>query len=401
MELLLTPEEEAFREEVREFLDTEMTDNVREAGRLTVGPVSPFDGTMEWNRILAKKGWIAPAWPVEYGGTGWTPMQRYIFDVECQMAHVPRLYQMGLRMVGPVLQKFGTDEQKSKYLPRILSGDDVWCQGYSEPGSGSDLASLQCKAVADGDDYVINGTKIWTTGAHVANMIFCLVRTSSEGKKQDGISFLVFSMETPGITVEPIITMAGDHEVNQTFFDDVRVPKSSLVGKENEGWTVAKYLLQFERGGATYSPTVFGLIERLRKLAAEEHTGTGMRLIDDPSFAAKLADIESQTMALEVYEKRTISSITLGGNPGFASSVMKLRGSETLQDVSKLAAEAIAYYGAPYQPELRKPFNNAVPIMPDRAVGVMNRHLNNRAATIYAGSSEIQRTILSKGELGL
>jgi len=401
MDLLLTPEEEAFREEVRDFLDTAMTDNVKEAARLTVGPISPFDGSMEWYRILHKKGWIAPAWPVEHGGPGWNAMQRYIWDVECQTVGVPRLYHMGLKMIGPVIQKFGTPEQQAKYLPRILSGDDVWCQGYSEPGSGSDLASLQCKAVSDGDDYIINGTKIWTTGAHVANMIFCLVRTSNEGKKQDGISFIVFPMDTPGVSVEPIITMAGDHEVNQTFFDDVRVPKANLMGRENEGWTVAKYLLEFERGGQAYSPMLFGQIKKVREIANAEHSGTGQRLIDDPTFAAKLADMESRSMALEIYEKQTMSALSAGANPGFAASAMKLRGSETLQDISVLAAEAIAYYGAPYQPELRKPFNNAVPIMPDHAVGVMNRNLNNRAATIYAGSSEVQRSIMAKGVLGL
>jgi len=401
MDLLLTPDEEAFREEVRDFLDTAMTDSVKESARLTAGLFSPHEGALEWQRILHKKGWAAPSWPVEHGGPGWNTMQRYIWDVECQTVGVPRLFPMGLKMVAPAIQKFGTPEQKAKYLPRILSGEDFWCQGYSEPGAGSDLASLQCKAVSDGDDYIINGTKMWTSCAHLADMIFCLVRTSSEGKKQDGISFIVFPMDTPGISVEPIITMAGDHEVNQTFFDDVRVPKANLIGRENEGWTVAKYLLEFERGGQAFSPMLFGQIRRLRGIAGAEHSGTGERLIENPGFAARLADLESLAMALEIYEKRTMSALSAGGNPGFAASAMKLRSSEILQGVSALAAEALGYYSAPYQPELLTPFNNAEPIAPDHAVGVVNKHLNNRAATIYAGSSEVQRTILAKGVLGL
>ena len=235
MDLSLTPEEEAFRSEVRDFLDTAMTENAKEAGRLTAGVVSDFEGSMDWYRALSKKGWIAPFWPVEHGGTGWTPMQRYIFDSECQRASTPRLFAMGVRMVAPVIMKFGTPEQKEAYLPKIHGGEHIWCQGYSEPGSGSDLASLQCRADRDGDDYVINGTKIWTTGAHHANMMFCLVRTSKEGKPQQGITFIVFPMDLPGIKVDPILTMSGDHEVNQVFFDDVRVPVANRIGPENEG----------------------------------------------------------------------------------------------------------------------------------------------------------------------
>jgi len=401
MDLSLTPEEEAFRSEVRDFLDTAMTENAKEAGRLTAGVVSDFEGSMDWYRALSKKGWIAPFWPVEHGGTGWTPMQRYIFDSECQRASTPRLFAMGVRMVAPVIMKFGTPEQKEAYLPKIHGGEHIWCQGYSEPGSGSDLASLQCRADRDGDDYVINGTKIWTTGAHHANMMFCLVRTSKEGKPQQGITFIVFPMDLPGIKVDPILTMSGDHEVNQVFFDDVRVPVANRIGPENEGWTVAKYLLEFERGGSAYSPSLHAMLEKLKKIAAEEPAGNGEALIRDADFRTRLADLEAQVVALEFFEKKTMSALTTGQNPGAASSIMKLRGSECLQATAAMTVEAISYYANPYEPETRTPFSNAIPVGPDHSVGVMAKHLNSRAATIYAGASEVQRNIMAKLVLGL
>jgi len=401
MDLSLTPEEEAFRSEVRDFLDTAMTENAKEAGRLTAGVVSDFEGSMDWYRALSKKGWIAPFWPVEHGGTGWTPMQRYIFDSECQRASTPRLFAMGVRMVAPVIMKFGTPEQKEAYLPKIHGGEHIWCQGYSEPGSGSDLASLQCRADRDGDDYVINGTKIWTTGAHHANMMFCLVRTSKEGKPQQGITFIVFPMDLPGIKVDPILTMSGDHEVNQVFFDDVRVPVANRIGPENEGWTVAKYLLEFERGGSAYSPSLHAMLEKLKKIAAAEPAGNGEALIQDADFRSRLADLEAQVVALEFFEKKTMSALTTGQNPGAASSIMKLRGSECLQATAAMTVEAISYYANPYEPETRTPFSNAIPVGPDHSVGVMAKHLNSRAATIYAGASEVQRNIMAKLVLGL
>lgn len=401
MDLSLTPEEEAFRSEVRDFLDTAMTENAKEAGRLTAGVVSDFEGSMDWYRALSKKGWIAPFWPVEHGGTGWTPMQRYIFDSECQRASTPRLFAMGVRMVAPVIMKFGTPEQKEAYLPKIHGGEHIWCQGYSEPGSGSDLASLQCRADRDGDDYVINGTKIWTTGAHHANMMFCLVRTSKEGKPQQGITFIVFPMDLPGIKVDPILTMSGDHEVNQVFFDDVRVPVANRIGPENEGWTVAKYLLEFERGGSAYSPSLHAMLEKLKKIAAEEPAGNGEALIQDADFRSRLADLEAQVVALEFFEKKTMSALTTGQNPGAASSIMKLRGSECLQATAAMTVEAISYYANPYEPETRTPFSNAIPVGPNHSVGVMAKHLNSRAATIYAGASEVQRNIMAKLVLGL
>jgi len=401
MDLALSSEESAFQEEVRQFLDDTMTDAIRECGRLTGGVFSDFTQSRRWHEVLADKGWIAPAWPKEYGGPGWSVMQRYIYDTECSRAGTPSLFSMGIRMVGPVIMRFGRQDQKDHYLPRILSGTDVWCQGYSEPGSGSDLASLQCRAVRDGNDYVINGTKIWTTGAQYANAMFCLVRTSTEGKQQQGISFVLIDMATPGIKIEPIITMAGDHEVNQVFFDDVRVPVSNRVGEENQGWTVAKYLLEFERGGAGYAPRLQAALARLRQIAEIEPCSEGGTLIEEPQFRHRLAAAEAEATALEITEKRVNSALNSGQNPGAASSMFKLKGSETLQQISELAVEALGYYAAPFQPEARVPGKNIAPIGPDHGVTLVPKMLNNRAATIYAGSSEVQRNIIAKLVLGL
>ncbi|MDP6830906.1 MAG: acyl-CoA dehydrogenase family protein [Alphaproteobacteria bacterium] len=400
MDMEMTAADAAFRDEVRVFFDEKLTPDMREASNLTSGVFAEFDIGHRWHKTLHEKGWIAPAWPEEHGGTGWTPMQRYIYDSEAGAAGAPRLFSMGLRMVGPVVMKFGTDEQKNFYLPRIRAGDDVWCQGYSEPGSGSDLASLQCRAVVDGDDYVVNGTKIWTTGAQHATRMFCLVRTSTEGKPQEGISFILIDMNTPGITIEPIITLAGDHEVNQVFLDDVRVPIANRVGPENEGWTVAKYLLEFERGGAAYATVLEAALEKLRAIAEAERKDGG-RLIDDEAFAGKLAALEVRQMAVQATEHRIMSDIAQRGRPGPASSIMKVLGSENNQLISELAVEATQYYAAPYQPEARVPGNNVEPVGPEKSVPVMPKYLNFRAATIYAGSSEVQRNIMAKLVLGL
>jgi len=400
MHLEMSQEDLAFRGEVRQFLDEKLTDDMREAGHLTSGVFAEFAVGQRWHKALHERGWIAQGWPVEYGGTGWTPMQRYIYDTEANRVGAPRLFIMGLRMVGPVIMKFGRQDQKDYYLPRIRSGEDVWCQGYSEPGSGSDLASLQCRAISDGDDYIINGTKIWTTGAQHANRMFCLVRTSTEGKPQEGISFVLIDMDTPGISVEPIITLAGDHEVNQVFFDDVRVPKQNRVGNENEGWTVAKYLLEFERGGSSYASTIGAAIERLRIIAEAESAGQDA-LIDDPDFAAQLAELEVAQQSVEFTEQRIMSDIAKRGQPGPASSMMKLLGSELNQKVSELAVTAVQYYGAPYQPEARMPGSNVEPIGPMHAVPVVPKYLNFRAASIYAGSNEVQHNIMAKLVLGM
>ena len=400
MHLDMSAEDLAFRDEVRAFLAEKLTDDMREASRLNSGVFAEFEISQRWYRILYEKGWIAPNWPVEYGGTGWSPMQRYIYDSEAAAVGTPSLYIMGLSLVGPVVMRFGTEAQKAFYLPRILSGEDVWCQGYSEPGSGSDLASLQTRAVAVGDDYLVNGTKLWTTGAQHADRIFCLVRTATAGKPQEGISFILIDMKTPGITVEPIITLAGDHEVNQVFFDDVRVPRANRLGAENDGWTVAKYLLEFERGGSAYGAMVAGSLAKLRQIA-EAEPAAGGRLIDDPAFARKIAAAEIKQQAAEFTEHRIIADIVQRGRPGPASSIMKVLGSETNQWITELMVEAGQYYTAVHQPEARVPGNNVEPVGPAHSVPSLPKYLNFRASSIYGGSNEIQRNIVAKRVLGL
>ena len=402
MDLSLSKKDEAFRDEVRRFLDENLSEDLREAGRKTGGVFADFAAGLRWHKVLAKKGWSAPTWPREHGGTGWDATERYIFARECAAADAPRIFSMGLRMVGPVIMKFGTPEQKAKYLPRIVAGDIVFCQGYSEPGSGSDLASLKTKAERDGDDYVINGTKIWTTGAHVADHMFCLVRTSTEGKPQDGISFvLIDSMKTPGLSVAPILTLAGDHEVNQVFFDNVRTPVANRIGPENAGWTVAKYLLEFERGGEGYTPNLYARIEDVKRIAREEAADGSGRLMADRGFAQRLAEAEMEIQALEMIEMQVLSDLSKGRNPGAISSAMKIRGSETLQKLDHLGVEALAWYAAPFEPEARELGHNEPTVTPEAGITAMPLYLNNRASTIYAGSNEIQRNIIAKAVLGL
>jgi alkylation response protein AidB-like acyl-CoA dehydrogenase len=402
MDLALSPQDQAFRDEVRRFLDDNLSDDLREAGRKTGGVFAEFSAGLRWHKILAGRGWSAPTWPEEHGGTGWDATRRYIFARECAAVDAPRIFSMGLRMVGPVIMKFGTPEQKAKYLPPIVAGDITFCQGYSEPGSGSDLASLKTKAVREGDDYVINGTKIWTTGAHIADHMFCLVRTSSEGKPQEGISFvLIDSMKTAGLSVKPIVTLAGDHEVNQVFFDNVRTPVANRIGPENAGWTVAKYLLEFERGGEAYTPNLYARIEDIRRIAREEAADSGGRLLEEPSFAQRLAETEMEVQALEMIELQVLSDLSRGKNPGAVSSAMKIRGSETLQKLDHLGVEALAWYAAPFEPEARMLGHNEPAVTPDWGITAASLYLNNRAATIYAGSNEIQRNIIAKAVLGL
>jgi alkylation response protein AidB-like acyl-CoA dehydrogenase len=402
MDLNLSAEDQAFRDEVRRFLDENLSEDLREAGRKTGGVFADFSAGLRWHKLLAQRGWSAPGWPKEHGGTGWNATHRYIFARESTAVDAPRIFSMGLRMVGPVIMKFGTPEQKAKYLPRIVAGDITFCQGYSEPGSGSDLASLKTRAVRDGDDYVINGTKIWTTGAHVADHMFCLVRTATEGKPQDGISFvLIDSMQTPGLSVKPIVTLAGDHEVNQVFFDNVRTPVANRIGPENAGWTVAKYLLEFERGGDAYTPNLYARIEDVRRVAKEEAADGSGRLIDERAFAERLAEAEIAVQALEMIELQVLSDLSKGRNPGAVSSQMKIRGSETLQALDHLGVEALAWYAAPFEPEARELGHNEPTVTPDYGITATPLYLNNRASTIYAGSNEIQRNIVAKAVLAL
>ncbi len=402
MDLALSADDLAFQDEVRTFLKDNLTPDLREAGRKTGGVFADFAASTRWNKILAGRGWSATTWPKEHGGTGWSATQRYIFARESTIADAPRVFNMSVRMVGPVVMKFGTPEQKAKYLPGIVAGDIVFCQGYSEPGSGSDLASLRTRADSDGDDYVINGTKIWTTFAHNANHMFCLVRTSSEGKQQDGITFvLIDDMNTPGLTVKPILTLAGDHEVNQVFFDDVRVPKANRIGPENAGWTVAKHLLEYERGGDAYTPNLYARLDDVRRIAREEAADGGGRLIEDPGFTERLAEAEISIKALEMIELQVLSDLSQGKNPGAISSAMKIRGSEIVQSIDLMGIDALAHYGVPFEPTAREVGHNEPTVTPDHAITAMPLYLNNRAATIYAGSSEVQRNILAKAMLGL
>jgi alkylation response protein AidB-like acyl-CoA dehydrogenase len=400
MDLSLTDRDLAFRDEVRAFLDEALTPDLRQAGRLTTSVFTDKEPSLAWQRILHAKGWVAPAWPAEFGGPGWDEMQRYIFASECARAGAPGLSPMGLRMVGPCIMKYGTPEQRAFYLPRILAGEDYWCQGYSEPGSGSDLASLQMRADSDGDDYVLNGSKIWTTHAHFANRMFCLVRTSFEGKPQSGITFLLLEMDTPGIEVKPIITLAGEHEVNQVFFDNVRVPKSGRLGEENDGWTVAKYLLEFERGGGSAAGLKLAL-ERVRNMASDEVSDLGGALIEDPQFRGRLATAEIAVEAIEMTEHRVMTALSAGKNPGPASSMLKTQGTEAMQRVDELAIEVAAHFAGVSQPEARTPGSNVAAVGPDHSLVAMPRYLNNRAASIYGGSNEIQRGIMARLVLGL
>ena len=316
MDMNFSAEDLAFREEVRAFLAERLPDRLRDGARRTPGVFVEPDIGMEWHRTLAAKGWIAPHWPREDGGTGWTPTQKFIFEKECALAGAPAISILGLRLVGPVICAFGTPEQKQRFLPRILSGDDYWCQGYSEPGSGSDLASLKTAARLDGDEYVVNGSKIWTTHAHHANWIFALVRTDPTVKKQAGITFLLIPMDQPGVEVTAIHSMSGDHEVNQVFFTDARTKVENRIGEEGAGWSIAKFLLENERGGSCYAPRLIQSIEKLERLAEEQPSGVNGAMTHDPRFRDRLARARLEAEALEFTELRILAELAKGRAPG-------------------------------------------------------------------------------------
>jgi alkylation response protein AidB-like acyl-CoA dehydrogenase len=400
MDIRLLPEHERFRGDVKRFLDTALDDDLRDGARFCAGVFQDYATNMRWHRILYRQGWVAPSWPKRYGGAGWDLLQRHIWTTEASLAGAPGLAPMGLGMCGPMLIGHGTDEQRAYYLPRILSGEDYWCQGYSEPASGSDLASLALRADVDGSDYVLNGTKIWTTHAHHANRMFCLVRTDATGKPQQGITFLLLDMDTPGITVEPIVFVSGEHEVNQVFFDDVRVPRDNRVGAENDGWTVAKYLLEFERGGSGAARMQTSLT-RLRRLAASTRSGDMTSLADDPSFARKIAKAEIDIAAIQYTEFRILAALSQGGTPGPESSILKNLGADMSQRISELAVEAIAYYASPHQPDARAVGSNVEPIGPADALVTLANYLNYRAMSIAGGTNEVQKNIVAKLVLGL
>lgn len=399
MDISFSAEHETFRDEVRAFLDSALDDDLRDGARFCPGIFQDYDTNLRWHRILFEKGWIAPSWPKQYGGTGWGLLQRYIWSTETSLAGAPRVAPMGLAMCGPMLIGHGTDEQKAYYLPRILSGEDYWCQGYSEPGSGSDLASLKLRADSDGEDYLLNGTKIWTTHAHVANRMFCLVRTNFDGRPQQGITFLLLDMDSPGITVEPIIFASGEHDVNQVFFDDVRVPKANRVGEENQGWTVAKYLLEFERGGGGSAGMQVGL-KRLRQLAGVTPVN-GESLDSQPAFRRKLAEAGVQIESIQYTEFRIMAALSQGGSPGPESSILKNLGSEMGQRLNELAVEALGYYADVHQPEARRVGSNVEPVGPKQGLVTFPGYFNMRASSIAGGSNEVQKNIVAKLVLGL
>jgi alkylation response protein AidB-like acyl-CoA dehydrogenase len=399
MDIRLLPEHERFRDEVRTFLDGALDDDLRDGARFCPGVFQDYETNIRWHRILYKQGWIAPSWPKQYGGTGWDLMQRHIWTTEASLAGAPGVAPMGLGMCGPMLIGHGTPEQRAFYLPRILSGEDYWCQGYSEPGAGSDLASLKLRADIDGEHYVLNGTKIWTTHAHHANRMFCLVRTDFSGKPQQGITFLLLDMDTPGITVEPIVFVSGEHEVNQVFFDNVRVPRSNRVGAENDGWSVAKYLLEFERGGSG-AARMQASLTRLKKLAALIKTGEGS-LAEDAAFARKIAMAQIDLTAIQYTEFRILAALSRGGSPGPESSILKNLGSNMSMRISELAVEAIGYYGSPHQPDARAVGSNVAPVGPNEGIVALPNYLNYRAMSIAGGTNEVQKNIVAKLVLGL
>jgi alkylation response protein AidB-like acyl-CoA dehydrogenase len=402
MDLSFSKEDLAFRDEVRAFVAEAYDDELRAKNAQAKNNYLDKEGMLKWQRALYRKGWAAPNWPVEYGGPGWTPAQKYIFELEMSAAGTPVISPMGLKMVGPVIMAFGTPAQKKQHLPPILASEIWWCQGYSEPGSGSDLASLQMKCEDKGDHYLLNGSKIWTTHAQWAGWMFNLVRTDPKAKQQQGISFILVDMKTPGIKVEPLVTldvpMPGQQEINQVFYTDVKVPKENLIGEENKGWDYAKYLLSFERGNA-YGPGLKRAIKKVRKIAGETDVN-GAKLIEDSSFRSRLDDLEIQVSALEFFELRMFSAMSAGQRPGAESSMLKCDGTDLQQAISELSLESIGYYAMPFIRDTWANTNEPRP-GPDYAAPVAPYYFNLRKASIYAGSNEIQRNIMAKAVLGL
>lgn len=399
MDLSLTPEVTAFQEEVREFIRENLPKEIIE--RNPVGFSSNKENIRRWHKILHDKGWVSPSWPVEYGGTGWSATQKFIFDEELSTCGAPRLLPFGLSMVGPVIYSFGTEEQKQQHLPGIRSGDTWWCQGYSEPGAGSDLASLKTTAVRDGDHYIVNGQKIWTSYAHQADWIFCLVRTDPDVKPQEGISFLLIDMKTPGVEVKPIVSIDGLHHLNETFFSDVRVPVANRIGEENKGWTYAKFLLMHERTSIAGVAASRQNLQRIREIAKQPVPGADTALIADPDFGRKLAEIDVKLTALEYTNLRSLSDQEAGRPMGAETSMLKIVGTEVQQALQELAVELAGLYMAPYVPQAFEGSWNEPPIGPDWAMAATGQYSFGRAATIYGGSNEIQRGVIAKAVLGL
>jgi len=396
MNLTFSKEDLDFQKEVQIFLETKYPIDIK--AKQDKGLPLDREDVIKWQKLLAKKGWFAVNWPKEYGGTDWSPTKKYILQNELAASNTPVLIPFGVNMCGPVVYTFGTNIQKEKHLPGILNSDVWWCQGYSEPGSGSDLASLQTKAELKGNHYIVNGAKTWTTLAQHADWIFCLVRTETTQIKQEGISFLLINMETPGIDLKPIVTMDGSHEVNMVYFDNVEVPKENLIGEEGQGWDIAKFLLMHERIGITGIAALKRELKRLKEISSKITLGEGT-LLDDLSYRSKLAKAEIELKATEFTELRTLSAISSGQSLGPESSILKIKGTELQQTISELFVEMLAYYAHPFFLESELGSNES--IGPEYAGPVMSQYLNLRKVSIYGGSNEIQRNVISKAILGL
>ena len=398
MDLNFTPEEEAFRAEVQAFLKDKLP--ARIANKVKAGQRLTKADQDEWHAILNERGWLANHWPEEYGGPGWGAVEKFIFDTECALAGGPRIVPFGVNMLGPVLIKFGNEAQKKYWLPRILSGEDWWCQGYSEPGAGSDLASVKTTAVRQGAHYIVNGQKTWTTQGQHANMIFCLVRTDREAKAQSGISFLLVDMNSPGVELRPIRTLDGDKEVNEVFFTDVKVPVENLVGEENKGWTYAKYLLTYERTGIAGVGFCSAALAKLKVIAAKVMKN-GKPLDQDPLFAARMAQVEIDLENMKTTNLRVIASVAGGGVPGAESSMLKIRGTEIRQEILSLMRRAVGPYALPFIEEAQYEGYAEEPVGPKEAATAAANYFNYRKLSIFGGSNEIQKNIISKMILGL
>jgi len=398
MDINYSAEDQKFREEVRSFLAEKFPKDIGEKAK--AGIRFKKDDYFRWQHALYKQGWATPGWPKEFGGTEWSPMQSNIFDEECFAVGAPRMLPFGTRLVGPVIIHFGNDEQKARYLPGIQSSEEFWCQGFSEPGAGSDLASVKTRAVREGDHYIVNGQKTWTTAAHMADWIFCLVRTDPDVKKQEGISFLLIDMKSPGVTVRPIITLDGDHHVNEVFIEDVKVPVENLVGEENKGWSYAKFLLSNERTGIAGVGLCKQDLVALSDIARAERKN-GAPLIDDPLFQARMSRLDIDLMALELTNMRMLVEDSGDGAPSAISSILKIRGSEIQQRTVELQMEAVGSYAMPWQQGPLEADWNGKPVGPAYAAARVPSYFDRRKTTIYGGSTEVQKNIISKAILGL
>jgi alkylation response protein AidB-like acyl-CoA dehydrogenase len=394
LDINFSAEDLAFRDEVRDFFAREYDSTI--ADQLSGAQGTNYKGAIvAWQKKLHAKGWVAPGWPTEHGGTDWTATQKFIYETERGLAGIPDVVPFGLKMVAPVIYTFGSEEQKARFLPRILESEDWWCQGYSEPGAGSDLAALNTTADYAGDNYIVNGRKIWTTFAQYADWIFCLVRTSKGMRKQQGISFLLIDMKTPGITVKPIVTIDGKHSLNEVLFEDCVVPTENLIGEQDKGWTYAKALLAHERTGMAEVADSTRLLEALKQRALVEVNG-GKAMIEDPIFQMRLSDIEMELMALEYTELRVFASMAAGGMPGPESSLLKIKGTEISQAIHELQLQLASYYGGALPDDV-----NAKQLGHDFAFEARGKYMYGRAATIYGGSNEVQRNVIAKAVLGL